>query len=65
MNRYFVSPESLRGFRNGSGARHCIYRLGEVAYFGDSPICQDLLIMNGARSGQCLKNFDAQIYVNY
>ena len=65
MNRYLGVSQFFGDFKSGV-VRGISYigleksRISEV-----SPICQDLLFMDGASWGSCLKGFDAQIYVNY
>ena len=64
-NRQFGVSQDFGGFKSG-GVRGIAYiGLEKSRVLERSPICQDLLTMNGARSEQCLKNFVAQTYVDY
>ena len=65
MTRYFGVSRVFGGFKNGVARRITYIGLEKSRGLEISPICQDLLIMDGASLGQCLKGFDAQIYVNY
>ena len=65
MTRYSGVSRVFEGFSSGVVCGISYMGLEKSRVLEHSPICQDLLIMNGARSGQCLKDFVAQIYVNY
>ena len=64
MNRQFGVSQDSGGFKTAAVRGIAYIGLEKSCVLEMSPICQDLLTMNGARSEQCLKDSFAQIYVN-
>ena len=65
MNRYLGVSRFFGSFKREVVRGIAYIGLEKSRILEISPICQDLLIMNGASWGHCLKEFDAQIHVNY
>ena len=65
MNRYLGVSQFFGDFKSGVVRGISYIGLEKSRISGASPICQDLLFMDGASRGNRLKGFDAQIYVNY